>query len=242
MGIALSVVISATLGLQDSRLDKFIYPTAPQMTCPPIEIDVTDFPESKAWAETAEAILIRWYGPLTSMLATDGRDPITKELTGVAFKAPSKIRLVFKKEISAPAWASGGEITVSGKWITEHPDDLGMMVHELTHVIQQYPRNEVDTGWLTEGIADYIRWWKYEPELHATRGRTKPDFTKAKYTDAYRTTAVWLAWMSKKYDMRIVPCLDFKLRQGKNPMPVFIERTGKSADDLWQEFSKEMGG
>lgn len=240
MGIMLSLA-TVVLAVQDSKLDKYIYPKAPAMTCPPVEIDVSDFPESKEWAEKAREVVMEWYGPLTQLLATDGKDPVTGEASGRAYRPYEKIRLVFKKEISAPAWASGGEITVSGKWITEHPDDLGMMVHELTHVIQQYPRNEVNAGWLTEGIADYTRWWRYEPELHATRGRTKPDFTKAKYTDSYRTTAVWLAWISKKYDMRIVPSLDFKMRQGKDPMPVFEKLTGKDADALWQEFAKENG-
>jgi len=224
-----------------SDLNKFIYPRTPEMVCPPVEIDVSDFPEGKAWAERAKALVENWYGPLTALLATDGKDPVTGELTGRPFKPYSKIRLVFKKEISAPAWASGGEITVSGKWITEHPDDLGMMIHELTHVLQSYPHFEGKPGWLVEGIADYTRWWKYEPELHATRGRTKPDFSKAKYSDSYRTTAVWLAFVSKKYDMRLVPCLDLELRSGRDPMPIFKKLTGKTADELWDEFAKEMG-
>lgn len=225
-----------TYTLLNDDLDKHVYPMAPALVCPPVEIDVSDFPEGKAWAEKAKAVVQQWYGPLTSMLATNGIDPVTGE-KGRAYEPYKVIKLTFKKEISAPAWAAGGEITVSGKWITEHPDDLGMMVHELTHVIQQY-RGPNTPGWLTEGIADYIRWWRYEPELHATTGRTKIDFSKAKYTDAYRTTGKWLAWTSRKYDMRLVPCLDKALRSGEDPMPVFKRLTGKTADELWEEFAK----
>jgi hypothetical protein len=63
-------------------------------------------------------------------------------------------------------------ITISGKWITEHPDDLGMVIHELVHVVQGYPNSRHKAGWLVEGIADYIRWWRYEPE--APRPRIDP--------------------------------------------------------------------
>jgi len=140
---------------------------------------------------------------------------------------------VIKKEISAPAWANGGTITISGKWITQHPDDLGMVVHELTHVVQSYPGSKSTPGWLVEGIADYIRWWRYEPEAP----RPKVDPVKSKYTDSYRTTAAWLAWTSRKYNMGLVPALDRSMRKGEDPMPLFEQLTGKNADDLWSEFA-----
>jgi len=74
-----------------------------------------------------------------------------------------------------------------------------------------------------------------------------PDFSRAKYTDAYRTTAVWLAFIEQKYDRRLVPTLDHHMRLGKDPMPVFKdpmpvfkELTGKTADELWDEFKAEF--
>ena len=130
-----------------------------------------------------------------------------------------------------PAYASGGSITINAKWITEHPDDLGMVIHELVHVLQQYPRNRANTGWLVEGIADYIRWWRYEPEA------PRPRITEAsKMTDGYRVTAYFLAWAGKRYDLRLVPGLDAALRKGEDPMPVFQKVCGKSAVEVWKEF------
>lgn len=222
------------------NLARFVYPLAPSLACPPVEIDVTDSPGSKVWAEQAAALVREWYGPLTQMMATDGRHPITGQPTGRKFEPPARITLVFKKTLNVPAYCSGGTITINGEWIAQRPDDLGMVIHELSHAIQQYPRNEIDAGWLTEGISDYIRWWRYEPQLHATRGRTVPDFSRAKYTDAYRTTAVWLAFIEQKYDRRLVPTLDYQMRLGKDPMPVFKELTGKTADELWEEFKAEF--
>lgn len=218
------------------NLAKHVYPLSKPVACPEVVIDTTDFPEGEKWMQAAKGIVETWYSKVCELLATDGRDPLTGETEGKPLQHPKLIKLVVKKDLRAPAYASGGTITINGSWITKHRDDLGMVVHELTHVVQHYPDNEKDTGWLVEGIADYVRWWRYEPELHATKGRTKVDPAKAKYTDSYRTTAVWLAWCSRKYHMALVPCLDKALREGRDPMPVFSKLTGKSADELWGEF------
>jgi hypothetical protein len=55
-------------------------------------------------------------------------------------------------------------------------------------------------------------------------------------TDGYRVTAYFLAWASKKYDLRLVPALDKALRKAEDPMPVFEQVTGKAPDALWKEF------
>ena len=62
------------------------------------------------------------------------------------------------------------------------------------------------------------------------------DPEKHKFSDSYRITAFWLAWVSKKYDMRLVPALDLALRKAEDPMPIFAKMTGKGPDELWKEF------
>jgi hypothetical protein len=215
------LLLAALCGAQTKPdLDRHVYPLAKRIDTPLVVVDATDFPEGQAWGDAAKKLVEAWFPTVCALLATED------------FKAPKEIKLVIKKEISAPAWASGGTITINGKWITDHPDDLGMVIHELTHVIQQYPRSEFKAGWLVEGIADYVRWWRYEPE--AVRPKIDPE--KSKYTDAYRTTAYFLAWVSRKYDMRLVPALDRALRKAEDPMPVFTKMTGKDAAALWTEF------
>jgi hypothetical protein len=201
------------------ELDRYVYPLAPRHEAPEIVIDISESPESKAWAEAAKSLVKDWYPLALSMLSTQD------------FKRPEKITLIFKKEIDVPAYAGGDAITINAKWVAEHPDDLGMVVHELVHVLQRYPRNRANTGWLTEGIADYIRWWRYEPE------GPRPRITEnSKMTDGYRVTAYFLAWAGKKYDLRLVPALDAALRKGEDPMPVFEKHFGKGADVVWKEF------
>ena len=95
------------------------------------------------------------------------------------------VTLVFKKE-KGIAHTSGAKITISTEWIGKHPDDFGMVIHELCHVVQSYPKG---VGWITEGIADYIRYFKYEPRP------TPPKVgAKASYKDGYKTSATFLAW------------------------------------------------
>lgn len=206
--------------VQDPGLDKFVYPMGKALACPPVVVDASDFPEGQAWGDAAKVQVEAWFPIVTAMLSTQD------------YRVPAEIRLVIKKEISAPAFASGNTITINGKWITQRPDDLGMAIHELVHVVQSYPASRSKPGWLVEGIADYIRWWRYEPE--APRPRINVD--RAKYSDSYRTTAYWLAWVSKKYDMRLVPALDLAMRKREDPMPLFQKMTGKTPDELWTEF------
>ncbi len=201
-------------------LDRWIYPVSKPIKSPPIELVLTEAPDLKEWGERARTIATQWYPQLTSLLATEN------------FKSPRKLRFVFRVKQDAPAYATGNEISFKVGWVRAHPEDFGMVVHELTHIVQQYPENKADTGWLVEGIADYTRWWRYEPEAP----RTLINFAKASYRDAYRTTAYFLAWSSQKYSLRLVPALDRCLREAKDPMPVFVGITGKSADDLWAEF------
>ena len=84
------------------------------------------------------------------------------------------------------------------KYFKDHPDDIGAMVHETVHVVQRY-RTRNNPGWLVEGIADYVRFYKYEP------GKLRPlNPNRAKYDGSYKVTAQFLAYLSDKYDKEIV--------------------------------------
>ena len=200
---------------------KYVYPLTPAITTPKVTIDTADFPAGEAWAKQAQLVVEQWFPAVWQMLGTQGRTP------------PTEVRLVFVKEQQAPAQAGGGQISVSGPWITAHPDDFGMMVHELTHLIQAYPGYRGKPGWLVEGIADYTRWWRYEPETP----RPKIDPFKNNYSDSYRTTAAFLAYVAGKYDKALVPKLDKALRDKTYKDSIFVEITGKDLPTLWSEFA-----
>ena len=150
------------------------------------------------------------------------------------FSPPTQIRMSLKSDYKGVAAAGGGRITGSVAYFKSHPDDIGAMVHETAHCVQNYRARGLP-GWLVEGIADYVRFWKYEP---GKAGRLQPE--RAKYDASYRTTAAFLAFVSEKYDPKAVNKLNALLRENKYDVGVWKTLTGKSVEELNQEWRQSL--
>jgi hypothetical protein len=184
-----------------------------------ITLDTSDAPEMADWAEKAKKACEENY-PM-----------IVKHLDEEGFQPPAKTKIVFKK-MKGVAHTAGGTITCSAEWFTAHPDDVGAVIHELCHVVQGYHAKQ-PPGWVTEGIADYVRWFNFEPEnRHPHVGNP----ARAKYTDSYQTTAAFFDWIVKNKDPQFVTRLNAAARQGKYKSELFQEYAGKPVDELWAEF------
>ncbi len=228
LGLCVTLIV-ARVACADEPLDRLIYPLAKTSHAEPprFELDLAelgDDGQARDWGRHAEGLAAAWYPILCRLLATDDWTP------------PRTIRLVMKKELAAPGVTSGDTIQVSSKWVAEHPDDFGLVIHELTHVVQAYPNRGDKPGWLVEGIADYIRYWRFEPERPHS-----PPGPQASYRDGYGTTGDFLAWLVHKHDHRIVHRLDSALRKGQFREAIFQETTGKDLDTLWNEYRQETG-
>jgi hypothetical protein len=193
-------------------------PKSPPAAPVHIVVDVSRAPEAKAWAEKAGSLAAKWYPLIAELLKSDG------------FTPPKELKLVFEKS-GGVAGTSGNVIHINAGWIRKHPRDYGMVIHEMVHVVQSYPRP--DPGWVTEGIADYIRFFHFEPKTKLP----PPDAKKASYRDSYQTTAAFFAWIEKKYDPKIVNRLNRAMRESKYSDALFKKYTGKSLDGLWQEYA-----
>ena len=186
-----------------------------------IVLEADEVPDVKEWAEKARALCEKWYPIISEALASKD------------FTPPREVRLIFKDEKKGIAYTTGNKITVVADWVRKHPDDFGMVIHELTHVVQSYPKG---VGWITEGIADYIRYFKYEPKP------TPPKINaKASYKDGYKTSATFLAWIEKTKDREIIRKLNQLLRTGGYKEELFKEWTGSDLDTLWKEFLAAQG-
>jgi RNA polymerase sigma factor (sigma-70 family) len=93
--------------------------------------------------------------------------------------------------------------------------------------------------WLALGIADYVRFFKYEP------GKLPPlDPDKMQYNANSRATAAFLAFLVQKYDNGIVRKLNQIVRAGEYKDEVFKELTGKTLPQLneeWRSSLRPMG-
>ncbi|MDG3004456.1 basic secretory protein-like protein [Paludisphaera mucosa] len=195
----------------EPALKRFAYPVE-------VVVDEVDAPAMRGWAENAAKACERSYGLINEALRSDG------------FRAARVIRLSLKDGIDVPAFASGNRITGSVKWFQDHPDDVGAMIHETTHVVQRY-RGRGNPGWLVEGVADYVRFILYEPQnIGGLNPRT------ARYDQSYRVTARFLDYINRKYDKEFVLKLNRAMRRGDYSDDLFKESTGKSKAELGEEW------
>jgi hypothetical protein len=182
-----------------------------------IKVDVTDAPDLAEWAEKAKKLCETWHPIIGDILGLKD-PPVYREVT---------LRFGKMRGIAA---TTKDTVNISAGFVRQHPDDFGMVLHELTHVIQAYPN--YDPVWLVEGIADYVRYWHCEPGE-----REFAINEKSNYTDSYGTTARFLAWVAVTKDSRIVKKLSQALRDGKYKEEMFRDATGKDLKELWREFA-----
>jgi hypothetical protein len=155
---------------------------------------------------------------------------INDELKSAEFEPPHQVRMSLKSDYKGVAAAGRGRITGSAKYFKDHPNDVGAMVHETAHIVQRY-RGGDNPSWLVEGVADYIRFFKYEP------GKLGPiDADRAHYDHSYRVSAAFLSYVTDRYDSQIVRKLNAMMRQGEYKEEAFQQLTGKTVRELDEEW------
>jgi hypothetical protein len=178
----------------------------------------------KGWAAKAKQLCEKHYGPIKDILLAPDLD------------APDQVALVFAKDMEGVAATSGATITIAASWVKNNPDDFGMVIHELVHVVQSYP--EYHPVWLVEGIADYVRFWMFEPA--SARPVVDPD--KAKYTDGYRTTGAFLAWVVDAHGGQVITEVSTALRKNIYEPDLWSRVTGHDLDELWNRYTAALRG
>lgn len=131
--------------------------------------------------------------------------------------------------------ATGGELVrVNPEWMHKHPDDIDVVTHEVMHIVQSYP-GWAGPGWITEGIADYVRATLGVDNKSANW--TLPDYRPSQnYDNAYRVTARFFIWLEKNKKRGIVKILDNAMRTKTYTLGIWEKETGKSVEALWAEY------
>ncbi|QCR24824.1 secretory protein [Pontibacter sp. SGAir0037] len=147
-----------------------------------------------------------------------------------------KVTFVIDPGYQGVAAASSGIIRYSPKWMLEHPGDIDVVTHEAFHIVQAY-KGGAGPGWLTEGITDYVR-YKYGVDnagANWSLPELKPEHS---YTNSYRITGRFLAWLEKNINAKIVDNLDSAMRSGTYTPETWVKLTGKTVDELWQVYAQ----
>jgi hypothetical protein len=154
-------------------------------------------------------------------------------------KALKSLEIKIDTAYNGVAYASNGKITISSEWLLKKPEDLDVITHEAMHIVQAYPNNS-GPGWLTEGIADYVR-YKYGND-NKSAGWSLPEYNSTNnYTQSYRVTARFLLWTTQQFDEELVVKMDRNLREKTYTSDLWIKYTDKTLDELWKEYSKNPG-
>lgn len=188
-----------------------------------LTVDSSAAPESAEWLNGAAKLMREWYPKICAILKTEH------------FAPSQNVTLKFSTTLKAPGVTVGKRtVIISSRWIQKHKNDYGMVIHELTHVVQSYRGVKKEHRWLTEGIADYIRCYIYEK-----RGPIRVALRPQGYKGGYKPAAAFLGWIVKKHDKDFVTEVNSQLRLKRHADGIFKKRTGKDVDELWNEFMKE---
>ncbi len=150
-------------------------------------------------------------------------------------KTRKKVTFVIDPAYTGVAETDNGRATYNPKWLKDHPEDVDVVTHEVMHVVQAYPENACP-GWLTEGIADYVR---YAYGVNNVKGNwTLPAYKAGQnYTNSYRITARFLVWLEKNVRGTLVNELDQAARAGTYSPAIWRQKTGKNLDELWASYA-----
>jgi hypothetical protein len=213
--------------------DHFTVKTSDDKTT--ITFDTSGAPDLSDWAKNKLApVLAVEYPKIVALLPSDG------------YTAPTHFKITIKP-IDGVAYTAGTSVVANSDWLkTElNGEAVGSLVHECVHVVQQYGRRghgDRNPGWIVEGMADYYRWFKYEPQSHGADivwMKHVRNF-KPHYDDAYRPSANFLNWVSEKYDPNIVTELSVAMREGNYTNDIWKQHTGKTVQELGAEWTKEI--
>jgi len=201
-------------------------------------IDTSQGPQIADWTRKTLAPVIKvWYPKLVQLLPSKG------------FEAAKSVSITFQKiPNGTPAYTSGNRITCNIDWFMKNlrGQAAGAVVHEMVHVVQSYgrarrgnPHASRTPGWVQEGMADYYRWFIYEPQSHGADIRPRQIAT-VRYDNSYRVSANFLNWLSEKYDKDIVPKVNAACRQGNYSDSLWKQYTGHTLQELDAEWKASL--
>jgi hypothetical protein len=218
--------------------------------------------------DTRQARDVQLLAGRARQIASEVYPQIVDLLGGGKSETPRGFDIVFREHLivssegAGQEWTgctSGQTISLNAGFLRERPEILDyIMVHEMTHVAQNYPPVRYH-GWRvfayivgfkashpfaplpryplywTEGIADYAC-----AKLGHTNVLNCPECDQdyLDYHDGYKCAAAFLLYIDSTYGAGVVRGLNAAIREGFYEDRFFKKETGRSLDELWSDFRK----
>jgi len=127
------------------------------------------------------------------------------------------------------AGTSGDTISFLSSW---NPNEPGFLLHEGTHFVQNYGNKAENRGWVTEGLADLVR-------FKLTKTSDEPGWAigcenNQTYTFGYGCAAAFFLWMGNYCgNSNIQVVLNNMILDGSDTNIILNNLCGKDIDGLW---------
>lgn len=149
-------------------------------------------------------------------------------------KTARKVTFIIDPAYDGVAATGGNLVRYNPKWFQKHPLDIDVVTHEVMHIVQAYP-NDAGPWWITEGIADYVR-YKFGVDNEGAGWKLTPYSPKQNYDNSYRITARFFVWIEQHYDKHFVQKLDAAMRSKTYTDRFCTSTTKKTFAELWKEY------
>lgn len=153
-----------------------------------------------------------------------------------ASAAKKVVTLAFSSNLSSIAQTNGTTITLNAHWIEQHPTDVGLLTHQLTLTVEQYPPGV--PGWFGSGMADYARsvYGPADDEDWSLPGGVQPHES---YRQGGGIAARFLRWLELHTRSDIVNQLNHALQRGQSFSAAWHSLTHATVDELWKRYQSQ---
>ena len=152
-------------------------------------------------------------------------------------KATKDVLFIVDTAYKAVAESSGNEVKFSANYMKAHPYDTDVVTHETMHIVQGYGYS-AGPVWLTEGIADYVR-YKYGIDNKGSKWTLPAYNPKQNYTNSYRITGRFFVWIEEHVKKGTVKKMDASLRAHTYSIDTWKALTDETLDELWANYAKD---
>lgn len=181
---------------------------------PTIFISNGGFLDMNSWLADARREALIWYPKFEEKIAYPN------------YRSPSVFTIRFASMPEGVAYTDGTAITLSVEYFRNNRDDIGAVMHEIGHVVQNY--QGARESWATEGIGDWLRSIVYKDPLSPLTAPQPYQY----YTDSYRPAAYYLAGIERN-SANFIKSLNRALKDNTYNASFIYNRTGVTPEQWW---------